>query len=145
MLTPDHFVEDVGELSPALFPVTDAERLAGSTEESKLDGLLDAWIAEGYGRAAALAAGPVQDAAVEDWVYHRAKRAVYMRLNSAAARSESVEGVRVEFNQTQIDTWGTEAAAHRAAFDAALAPPPTPAPGRRRARRSVVVNANTAW
>lgn len=123
-LTAAHFTEPAGELAPHLFPLTDAERAAGTTEAAKLAGLLNSWIAEGYAKAAALPGGAARDAAVEDWVYHKAKRSVFMRLSSAPSRVEARDESSFTYTQGQIATFGAEAARHLGDFNAAVASPP---------------------
>lgn len=135
-----HFTEPAGELAPHLFPLTDADREAGTTEGAKLAGLLATWIAEGTTRAAALPAGTTRDAAVEDWAYHRAKRSIYLRLSSAPSRVEAEGESGFSYTQAQISTFGAEAARHLADFNAAVARV-VPVARRRRDIGTIAVNA----
>ena len=98
-LTAADFIQPTGDLHADMFPLTPEEREAGTTSLAKLTAHIDAWIAEATART-------TEEAAQRAWVYHRAYRAVWLRLNTQPV-SAGLEGQgQVKFSQEQIDAFG---------------------------------------
>lgn len=115
-LASNQFVSPAGDLRPDMLP------------GESLTAALTAWIEEADAKTADFDSA-IQDEAGAAWVYHRAYRAVFLRLNSIPSDASVEEKGRVAWTRAQIDAFKALSDEYRAAFDgyaADEAAPPIP-------------------
>jgi len=135
-LSAAQFTEPVGPYAPHLFPLTDAERGAGTTEAEKLETLLGAWIEQAEGLH------PTDEAVQALYVAMKADASVYNRMFSAPV-SASVDGEgSLSYSAAQLAEWRRRAAESKADYQGATTAPPVASPF---AAESVVVSTSTRW
>lgn len=130
--TDDLLAKNGGEIDPALFPTDGPSGLAVK---------LAAWVSEGEGKTADLT-GDAADQAVRDWAYHRAFKAVWVRLSSRPASKELPDQVSTAYTDGQIANFKTLADDHLAAFVAAV---PTTGPGESLPLRTSSTTTEFTW
>lgn len=137
-LSPDRFTEPVGPYAAHLFPVTDAEREGGETDDAKLEWLLGAWITEAQTRHAD------SEALQSLYVEMRADASVYARLLSMPASANAEGEGSYSYSAQQLAAWKARSERSAARYDGAV-DAGTNAPVRRLPRRSVSVAKNVVW
>ena len=92
-----------GEVEAALFPGED---------NAAITARLDGYVVDAYARINAAAPGMAEaekDRAAEDWAYHRAFTAVFLRLSAEPARAELEDQGSRSYLVSQIQSFKTQA------------------------------------
>lgn len=97
-----------GEIEPEFFPEEDLDKV---TER------LDAYLTEGYAKAAALSAGTDRENAATAWAYYRAYSAIYRRLLAAPSTWSLADEGSASYTQKQIESFQSLAAAKLEEFE----------------------------
>ncbi len=118
MIDAPSLLAPIGEIELEFFPEED---------ESTVTERLDAYIAEGTRKSAALS-GAEQDVAVTAWAYHRAYLAIYTRLLAAPSSWSLNDEGSASRTGMQISAFRDLAVAKLSEFNGLVAAPVTAAP-----------------